>query len=307
VVVVNKINFEVNQLVAAECFLGYGKQIWNPRINFFLLGRRLHYDIFDLWQTRLILKQLFSVSLDLFVKSSHMWFIADKFEEFNQIYELSKLKVVLSKFVTFYTDSWPNGLLSNYKHSTLYKHSITFNNNKIFKFPHFVFVSNSIENFAAINEAFSIKVPSFSLVDSNSSPTYSFIGIPSNAKSLKSLFFFCILMAKIILYSNAVRASKFLFLSFKKSKKLSVTFNSNKSNFKLTNLNKRYYLIIAMFSQLLCNYNDYRNFNSLVKLLIESKSYLYDLFSINFKTYLIEFFFKIFFLLDYLKATLKVI
>lgn len=287
--IIRKINFEVNQLIASECFLGYGRQVWNPRINFFLLGRRFNYDIFDLWQTRLALKQLFNVSLDLFVKSSHMWFIVDKFKEFNQIYELSKLKIVLSKFVTFYTDSWPKGLLSNYKHA------ITFNNKKFFKFPHFVFVSNSIENFAAVNEAFSIKVPSFSLIDSNSSPTYSFISIPSNAKSFKSIFFFCIFIAKIVSYSNAVRAGKFLFKSFKKGKNL--IFKINKFNFKLAYFKEKYHLVVIAFLQLMNNNCNFLfNLNSTKYLLTISKLYLFNFFSVSFKIYLIKYFFEIFYL-----------
>ena len=271
----------MSQLIAAECFLGYGRQVWNPRINFFLLGRRVGYDIFDLWQTRLALKHLFSISLDLFVKLSHMWFIVDKFHQFDQIYELSKLKLVLSKFVTFYTDSWPRGLLSNYKHTTL------FNNNNL-KFPHFVFVSNSVENFAAINEAFSVRVPSFSLVDSNSSPTYSFISIPSNAKSLKSLFFFCIFVAKIVSYSNAVRAGKFLFSSFEKSKKLKVTLNP----FNLARSQEKYRLIVSAFLQLSTSYS-LNNFDS-KGLLSVIRLHLFRFCNANFQIYLFEHFFKIF-------------
>jgi len=193
------------------------------------------------------------VLTDLFIRHAQLWFIADKFIEFNEIRELVRLRLCLFKIVTFHINSWPKGLLSNYKHAVSFKIDS-------FKFPHVIFAADSVENFAAINEAFSIKIPSISLVDSNSSPTCSFFSIPANTKSFKSLFLFFIFVAKAVSYSRAIRAGKFLFSSFKKSKKLQKifkfkTFQSFKfkfTNARLASFDKKFYnMLIPTFFKLL--------------------------------------------------------
>lgn len=251
--IIKRVGFEISQLVAAECFFGFHKRVWDSRINFFLLGRRWNHDIFDLYQTRLNLRIIMGALIDMFTKYSQLWFIADKFVEFNEVKELIQLKSRLFRIATFHTNSWPKGLLSNYKHTVSFKIDS-------FRFPHVIFTADSVENFAAINEAFSIKIPSIALVDTNSSPSYSFFSIPANTKSFRSLFLFCIFIAKAASYSRGVRAGRFLFSVFRKSKRLrkilkvksSGHFKFKSTNVRLAYLDKKLHnLLLPTFFQLL--------------------------------------------------------
>lgn len=293
--IVRKVSFEISQLVAAECFLGFHKRVWNPRINFFLLGRRQNHDIFDLYQTRLNLRVIIYVLIDLFTKYSQLWFIADKFVEFNEVKELIQLKSRLFRLVTFHINTWPKGLLSNYKHAVSFKIDS-------FRFPHIIFTADSVENFAAINEAFSIKIPSIALTDTNSSPIHSFFSIPANTKSFKSLFLFCIFIAKAASYSRGIRAGKFLFSAFKKSNKLRKIFRTKQfssfkfesTNIKLSYFDKKFYdLLIPTFLQLLSR-QDSSYLRSYRRTFITVSNKLSDSFS-GLMLLELEFFFRLFF------------
>jgi hypothetical protein len=182
--------------------------------------------------------------------------------------------------VTFHVDSWPKGLLSNYKHA------VSFGIDS-FRFPHAIFTADSVENFAAINEAFSIKIPSISLTDTNSSPTHTFFSIPTNTKSFRSLFLFCIFIAKAASYSRGIRAGKFLFSTYRKSRKLQKIFRIKQFNYFKFNLintelvyfNKKFYdLFIPIFLQLLSR-QDSSHLKSYRRLFIAVRNKLSDSFS----------------------------
>lgn len=221
--IIKKVKFNITQLVAAECFLGCHRKVWDPKINFFLLGRRYNHDVFDLNHTRLILRSTMNCLIEMFNKKCHLWFISNNFPEFLRIKELTSIKTVLSNQITFKVNPWLGGSLSNFKYSP---HDIA---NTLF--PHVIFTADSLDNFPVINEAYSIKVPSFSLVDSNSSPSLSFFPIPSNTKGFRPIFLFSLLAAKAVFYSRSVIAGKFLFASFLKCKKLGNFKAYSKSSF----------------------------------------------------------------------------
>ena len=101
-------------------------------------------------------------------------------------------------------------MLSNYKYVRIIKPA---------KFPHGIFVPNMQNNHYVINEAFVINIPSISLVDSIDNPSNVFFPIPGNSKSLKSLFFFYMVIAKSLFYSRYVVSSKFIFSSINRSLK----------------------------------------------------------------------------------------
>ena len=74
-------------------------------------------------------------------------------------------------------------------------------------------------NHYVINEAFVINIPSISIVDSIDNPSNVFFPVPGNSKSLRSLFFFYMVIAKSLFYSRYVVSSKFIFSSINRSLK----------------------------------------------------------------------------------------
>lgn len=101
-------------------------------------------------------------------------------------------------------------MLSNYKYVRIVKPA---------KFPHAVFVPNMQNNHYVVNEAFIINIPSISLIDSIDNPSNVFFPLPGNSKSLKSLFFFYMIIAKCLFYSRYISSSKFIFSSVNSSLK----------------------------------------------------------------------------------------
>jgi hypothetical protein len=95
-------------------------------------------------------------------------------------------------------------MLSNYKYVSIVKPA---------KFPHSIFVPNIQNNHYVINESFIINIPSIAIVDSIDNPSNVFFPIPGNSKSLKSLFFFYMVIAKSLFYSRYITSSKFIFNS----------------------------------------------------------------------------------------------
>jgi hypothetical protein len=114
---------------------------------------------------------------------------------------LSKLSVSFPE-IAFLNSKWYKGMLSNYKYVSVVKPS---------KFPHSIFVANIQNNHYVVNEAFLINIPSIAVVDTIDNPSNVFFPIPGNSKSLKSLFFFYMLITKSLFYSRYAMSSKFLF------------------------------------------------------------------------------------------------
>jgi hypothetical protein len=75
-------------------------------------------------------------------------------------------------------------------------------------------------NHFVINEAFLINIPSYGICDSHDNPSNIFFPIPGNSKSLRSLYFFFILIAKTVMYSRYIASSSFIFKAFSSSKNL---------------------------------------------------------------------------------------
>lgn len=83
-----------------------------------------------------------------------------------------------------------------------------------------IFFPNFSHNHYIVNECFVVNIPSFSLIDTIENPSNVFFPIPSNSRSVKSLFFYYILFTKIALHVRYNSASTFLFSFFKKSKNI---------------------------------------------------------------------------------------
>jgi hypothetical protein len=95
-------------------------------------------------------------------------------------------------------------MLSNYKYVSIVKPS---------KFPHGIFVPNVQNNHYVVNESFIINIPSIAIIDTIDNPSNIFYPIPGNSKSLKSLFFFYLIIAKTLFYSRYTISSRFIFNS----------------------------------------------------------------------------------------------
>lgn len=131
--------------------------------------------------------------------------VNENFSLFKRSVELCQLYNLFPE-VSFLNSKWCKGMLSNYKYVSIVKPS---------KFPHGVFVPNVQNNHYVINEAFIINIPSIAIVDTIDNPSNVFYPIPGNSKSLKSLFFFYLIIAKTLFYSRYLVSSKFIFNSVK--------------------------------------------------------------------------------------------
>jgi ribosomal protein S2 len=206
---ISKINFTVNQLVAADLFLGYHVSNWNPRINYFLIGKYKNTNIFNINYTYVTVKNIVSIISDSLLKKCHVWLVNENFPFFSRSPEFSR---ILSAFpeLFFFNTKWYKGLLSNYKYVSLVRPS---------KFPHLVFAPNMQNNHYIINECFIINIPSFSVSDSMDNPTNVFYPIPGNSKSVRSLYFLYLLISKSSLYARYNSSSSFIFSCYNKAKK----------------------------------------------------------------------------------------
>jgi len=206
---ITKINLTINQILAADLFLGYHTSNWNPRINYFLLGKYRNSNIFNANHTYTTTKKFLSVTSDLFVKKCSVWLVNEKFASFKDSPQFVKLSKLFPE-VKFINEKWCKGILSNYKHVRRVRP---------WRFPHSIFVPNIQNNHFVINECFIINIPSFGIADSVDDPTNLFFPIPGNSKSVKSIFFFYLMVCKSILYSRCLRSSSFVFSFYKKTTK----------------------------------------------------------------------------------------
>lgn len=202
---VTKVSLTVNQLISSDLFLGYHTSNWNPRINYFLIGKYKNSNIFNINYIYSITKKFVSIIVDLLVKNSHVWVVNEKFTLFDRGVQFSKLRTSF-KEINFFNLKWCKGLLSNYKKVLMVKPT---------KFPHAIFVPNMQNNHFVINECFLVNIPSFGLADSVDNPLNIFYPIPGNSKSLRSLFFFYLIICKSALYSRYIVSSSFIFTSYK--------------------------------------------------------------------------------------------
>lgn len=207
-VTVTKVSLTLNQIIGADLFLGYHISNWNPRINYFLIGRYRYSNIFNINYSYSLIKKFSSIILDLLIKKSRIWIVN---ENFSSSFDRSKEFVNLSRLfqeLFFYNDKWSKGLLSNFKYVLISEPA---------KFPHAIFVPNLQNNHFVVNEAFLTHIPSFSIIDSVDNPSNVFLPLPGNSKSINSLYFFYLLIAKLVLHSRYTASSSFLFSLYNKA------------------------------------------------------------------------------------------
>ena len=204
-----RIDITINQLIASDLFLGYHIANWNPRTNFFLIGKYKSTNIFNVNYTYSLAKKFIAFLSELFINKGQLWLVNENFSLFNRSVELYRLSNLFPE-LTFFNSKWCKGMLSNYKYVRIIKPA---------KFPHGIFVPNMQNNHYVINEAFVINIPSISIVDSIDNPSNVFFPVPGNSKSLRSLFFFYMVIAKSLFYSRYVVSSKFIFSSINRSLK----------------------------------------------------------------------------------------
>jgi len=157
----NRISITVNQLIACDLFLGYHITNWNPRTNFFLIGKYKNTNLFNINYTYFLTKKFITFLSELFINKGHLWLVNENFSLFNRSSELCQL---LNSFteMTFLNSKWCKGMLSNYKYVSIVKPD---------KFPHSIFVPNIQNNHYVVNEAFIINVPSIAIIDSVDNPS----------------------------------------------------------------------------------------------------------------------------------------
>jgi|LNAP01.1.fsa_nt_gb ribosomal protein S2 len=222
---ITKINLTTNQLLAADLFLGYHTSNWNPRINYFLIGKYKNSNIFNANHIYASTRKFISITSDLFAKKCSVWLVNEKFSSFKDSPQFSKLPVLFPE-IKFMNEKWCKGVLSNYKHVRRIRP---------WRFPHSIFVPNMQNNHYVINECFIINIPSFGIADSVDDPTNVFFPIPGNSRSVRALFLFYLMVCKSVLYSRCLSSSSFIFSFYKKASKKVL---NSKTNLKPLALNK---------------------------------------------------------------------
>ncbi len=192
--------------------------------------------IINLFKTIHFLKISFYI-IDIFVKTKMpIWFLN---KDITKNFLFNFVSSISGEFSC--CGFWIRGLLSNYKQiSKLYfkikkqpiyiqKHNYQFRKAIFDKFfltrnswPRMIFVSNITNSILAVKEAYSLKLPSIGLVDTNVKSHLVTIPIPSNDESIESVGFFNILIAHFILknkfflvlmwFFNIRKASKVMLL-----------------------------------------------------------------------------------------------
>jgi len=222
---ITKVNLTTNQLLAADLFLGYHTSNWNPRINYFLIGKYKNSNIFNVNHIYASTKKFISITSDLFAKKCSVWLVNEKFSSFKDSPQFSKLSVLFPE-VKFINEKWCKGVLSNYKHVRRVRP---------WRFPHAIFVPNMQNNHYVVNECFIINIPSFSITDSVDNPTNVFFPIPGNSRSIRALFLFYLMVCKSVLYSRCLSSSSFIFSFYKK---VGQRVSKSKTNLKALSFNK---------------------------------------------------------------------
>lgn len=184
---ISKINFVLSQLSSADLFLGYTIANWNSRINYFLLGKRFDINLFDLNYTYLLVKKFIFVFHQTLLKRGRIWVINENFKLFN----LLNLIKLLHNSGIFKMEKWTYGLLTN-RRSVISTCAI----------PHIIFITNVFQNAYIINESLALNIPVVGLADTNENPLNHTFPIPGNSKSLNSVYFFYMLIFRLVKLTN---------------------------------------------------------------------------------------------------------
>lgn len=200
-----KINLNLNQFIASSLFLGNKNS--NSLSNHFILGKRRGNNVIDLNYTYFFLKKFVNILTGLLSKKNSIWIVNENFTIFNNISKLLKIKSFFGIF--YYNHKWVKGMLSNSRYVKKIK--------KTSRFPQAVFTVNLDNNFFCVNECYSLGIPSFGICDTNDDPSNMLLPIPGNSKSLKSIYFYYLIIAKSSFFSKSYLSSSFFFQLKKKA------------------------------------------------------------------------------------------
>lgn len=223
---IKKVNFIVNQLVGSGIFLGYYVSNWNPKVNYFLLGRYKGVNLFNVNHIYSCLKSFMTIISDILVRKGRIWVVNERFDLFFKSKEFTQISNVFRE-LRFVNSRWLKGSLTNFRYIKLSPSN---------RFPHALVVPNLQNNSFVVNEAFLISIPSFSLVDTVDNPLNIFFPIPGNSRNIRTTYFLYLLISKVALYSRYVLSSSFIFQSYRKLKSKKYFFTVNF----ITNFLKKY-------------------------------------------------------------------
>lgn len=235
----NKVNLMLTQLVAFDLFLGYHVSNFNSRVNYFLLGIYKQNNIFNLNFTYSATKKFYTIFEKMVYKKTSIWLANENFS----IFERNKWFLAMRSHLTelfFFNEKWYKGSLTNYKFVMTLRPR---------NFPHAVFFPNLENNHYLINECFKIGVPSFAISDSHVNPANVFFPIPGNSKSVRSTFFYYVLISKAALAGRYRSSSSFLLSVLRRSGNLilnSFNYNLNAPTYVYFKLFFRKYLLEEM-------------------------------------------------------------
>lgn len=191
---VNKINFTFVQLISSSLFLGYSVSHRNSYVNYFLLGEKFGVNLFNLNFSYFAIKKFLFMLRHIMFNKGRIWVVNENFQLFPNI---STALMLYSRGI-FQIKKWPKGLLTN-------RRSVISN----VKFPHILFITNSFQNSYIANESMIFGVPTAGLVDSSENPLNYTFPIPSNSKSLNSIYFFYLLIYRVVKISHFERCKLF--------------------------------------------------------------------------------------------------
>jgi ribosomal protein S2 len=203
---IKKINYTLSQLAIFDILFGYTAANWDPRSNYYLLGRSNGIDVFDLNKTYACIKLVVNLISGTLARKGIIWVVNEHFDLFKRNDLLSNLQQSFPE-MQFHNDKWMKGSLTNFR---FVRHFDTE------KFPHVIFSPNALNNHFVIAECFGIRIPSVALIDSRDNPASVFAPIPSNSAAMMPIFFFYFLIAKLVSNARDFMVTSFIRNTYKK-------------------------------------------------------------------------------------------
>jgi small subunit ribosomal protein S2 len=219
-------------LLEAGVHFGHQTRRWNPKMAKFIFGIRNKIHIIDLQKTLKELKKNYRVVRDLISAGKDIIFVGTKKQALLPVREEA-----LRCGAYFVSERWSGGTLTNFetlkKSIARYKEIEDMKGNEVFKFllkkeqsriereriklersleglknmsspPGLMFVVDSNEETTAVLEARKLEIPIVAICDTNCDPDLVDYPIPGNDDAIRSIKFFCAVIADAVLEGKSV-------------------------------------------------------------------------------------------------------
>lgn len=253
--------FSIKDLLNAGAHYGHKKELWDPKMNEFILGTREKIHIINLEITAVKLNEALKALFNIAAENGRILFVNTKKQSSDIV---QKAAVRCGQYFINYR--WLGGILTNWKTvsssiKTLKKYEdiladensshtkkelleITRKKEKLDRaiggirnlggMPDIIFVNDVNMHSIAVKEALNLGIPIIGIVDTNSSPDNIDYVIPANDDSRKSISFFSNIVADAIIAGMQHTAQN----SLEEQKKNNAIKSNPKLEEKITNSNE---------------------------------------------------------------------